>query len=115
MIPMLDNLLQRAGEAGCRSSCSHGPPRRLNVLVNLPWQDAEGLFSEFEGKHDDALLAASEVHQGFSSDINTPGGPMHLTLASSFASRDREPGGRGSVRARQHRRKDARASRCCRC
>jgi len=66
------------------------------------------LFSEFEGKHDDALLAGDvKYHQGFSSDINTPGGPMHLTLAFNPSHLEIvNPVVEGSVRARQHRRKD---------
>ena len=66
------------------------------------------LFGEFEGKHDDALLAGDvKYHQGFSSDINTPGGPMHLTLAFNPSHLEIvNPVVEGSVRARQHRRKD---------
>jgi 2-oxoglutarate dehydrogenase complex dehydrogenase (E1) component-like enzyme len=52
------------------------------VLVNTLGKMPKDLFGEFEGKHDDHLQAGDvKYHQGFSSDINTPGGPMHLTLA----------------------------------
>ena len=83
LIPVLDNLLQRAGEAGVQELVLGMAHRgRLNVLVNTLGKVPKDLFSEFEGKHDDALLAGDvKYHQGFSSDINTPGGPMHLTLA----------------------------------
>jgi 2-oxoglutarate dehydrogenase E1 component len=66
------------------------------------------LFTEFEGKHDNALLAGDvKYHQGFSSDIMTPGGPMHLTLAFNPSHLEIvNPVVEGSVRARQHRRKD---------
>jgi len=68
------------------------------------------LFSEFEGKY--ALdLAAGDVkyHQGFSSDVITPGGPMHLTLAFNPSHLEAvNPVVEGSVRARQHRRSDTR-------
>src|SRR5258706_407065 len=81
---------------------------RLNVLVNTLGKMPKDLFSEFEGKHDDALLAGDvKYHQGFSSDINTPGGPMHLTLAFNPSHLEIvNPVVEGSVRARQHRRKD---------
>ncbi|TMH58555.1 MAG: 2-oxoglutarate dehydrogenase E1 component [Betaproteobacteria bacterium] len=109
MIPVLDNLLQRAGEAGVQELVLGMAHRgRLNVLVNTLGKMPKDLFSEFEGKHDDALLAGDvKYHQGFSSDINTPGGPMHLTLAFNPSHLEIvNPVVEGSVRARQHRRKD---------
>ena len=109
LIPVLDNLLQRAGAAGVQELVIGMAHRgRLNVLVNTLGKMPKDLFSEFEGKHD-AALAAGDVkyHQGFSSDINTPGGPMHLTLAFNPSHLEIvNPVVEGSVRARQHRRKD---------
>jgi len=109
LIPVLDNLLQRAGEAGVQELVLGMAHRgRLNVLVNTLGKMPKDLFSEFEGHHDDALLAGDvKYHQGFSSDINTPGGPMHLTLAFNPSHLEiANPVVEGSVRARQHRRKD---------
>ena len=109
LIPMLDNLLQRAGEAGVQELVLGMAHRgRLNVLVNTLGKMPKDLFSEFEGKHDDDLLAGDvKYHQGFSSDIMTPGGPMHLTLAFNPSHLEIvNPVVEGSVRARQHRRKD---------
>ena len=109
LIPMLDNLLQRAGEAGVQELVLGMAHRgRLNVLVNTLGKMPKDLFSEFEGKHDDALFAGDvKYHQGFSSDIMTPGGPMHLTLAFNPSHLEIvNPVVEGSVRARQHRRKD---------
>ena len=109
LIPMLDNLLQRAGEAGVQELVLGMAHRgRLNVLVNILGKMPKDLFSEFEGKHDHALLAGDvKYHQGFSSDIMTPGGPMHLTLAFNPSHLEIvNPVVEGSVRARQHRRKD---------
>ena len=55
---------------------------RLNVLVNTLGKMPKDLFAEFEGKHAEDLPAGDvKYHQGFSSDITTPGGPVHLTLA----------------------------------
>src|SRR5260370_9335874 len=69
LIPMLDNLLQRAGEAGVQELVLGMAHRgRLNVLVNTLGKIPKDLFSEFEGKHDDSTLAAAvNNHQGFSS------------------------------------------------
>ncbi len=109
LIPVLDNLLQRAGAAGVQELVIGMAHRgRLNVLVNTLGKMPKDLFSEFEGKHDDALLAGDvKYHQGFSSDINTSGGPMHLTLAFNPSHLEIvNPVVEGSVRARQHRRKD---------
>jgi 2-oxoglutarate dehydrogenase E1 component len=109
LIPILDNLLQRAGEAGVQELVIGMAHRgRLNVLVNTLGKMPKDLFLEFEGKHDSALLAGDvKYHQGFSSDIMTPGGPMHLTLAFNPSHLEIvNPVVEGSVRARQHRRKD---------
>jgi len=109
LIPVLDNLLQRAGAAGVQELVIGMAHRgRLNVLVNTLGKMPKDLFGEFEGKHDHALLAGDvKYHQGFSSDINTPGGPMHLTLAFNPSHLEIvNPVVEGSVRARQHRRKD---------
>jgi 2-oxoglutarate dehydrogenase E1 component len=109
LIPMLDNLLQRAGEAGVQELVIGMAHRgRLNVLVNTLGKMPKDLFAEFEGKHDESILAGDvKYHVGFSSDIDTPGGPMHLTLAFNPSHLEIvNPVVEGSVRARQHRRKD---------
>src|SRR5689334_19806896 len=109
LIPVLDNLLQRAGAAGVQELVIGMAHRgRLNVLVNTLGKVPKDLFSEFEGKHADDLMSGDvKYHQGFSSDINTPGGPMHLTLAFNPSHLEIvNPVVEGSVRARQHRRKD---------
>ena len=81
---------------------------RLNVLVNTLGKMPADLFSEFEGKHTEELFAGDvKYHQGFSSDVVTPGGPMHLTLAFNPSHLEAvNPVVEGSVRARQHRRGD---------
>jgi 2-oxoglutarate dehydrogenase E1 component len=109
LIPVLDHLLQRAGTAGVQELVIGMAHRgRLNVLVNILGRMPKTLFSEFEGEHDHSVLAGDvKYHQGFSSDINTPGGPMHLTLAFNPSHLEIvNPVVEGSVRARQHRRKD---------
>ena len=109
MIPMLDNLLQRAGPAGVQELVIGMAHRgRLNVLVNTLGKMPKDLFSEFEGKHDTAALAGDvKYHDGFSSNIMTPGGPLHVTVAFNPSHLEIvNPVVEGSVRARQHRRRD---------
>ena len=109
LIPLLDDLLQRAGEHGIQETVIGMAHRgRLNVLVNTMGKMPKDLFSEFEGKHADNLPAGDvKYHMGFSSDIITPGGPMHLTLAFNPSHLEIvNPVVEGSVRARQHRRRD---------
>ena len=114
LIPLLDHLLQRAGSQQVRETVIGMAHRgRLNVLVNTLGKLPRELFAEFEGKHNHALRSGDvKYHQGFSSDIATPGGAMHLTLAFNPSHLEIvNPVVEGSVRARQHRRgdKDGRA------
>jgi len=108
-IPMLDNLLARAGAAGVQELVIGMAHRgRLNVLVNTLGKMPKDLFSEFEGKQDISVLAGDvKYHDGFSSNIMTPGGPLHVTLAFNPSHLEIvNPVVEGSVRARQHRRGD---------
>ncbi|TMG82719.1 MAG: 2-oxoglutarate dehydrogenase E1 component, partial [Betaproteobacteria bacterium] len=110
MIPMLDHLIQKAGAAGVQETVIGMAHRaRLNVLVNTLGKMPKDLFAEFEGKHSGDLSAGDvKYHQGFSSDVVTSGGPMHLTLAFNPSHLEIvDPVVEGSVRARQHRRHDA--------
>ncbi len=110
LTPMLDHLIQKAGAAGVQETVIGMAHRgRLNVLVNTFGKMPADLFSEFEGKQAQELSAGDvKYHQGFSSDVVTPGGPMHLTLAFNPSHLEAvDPVVEGSVRARQHRRGDA--------
>ncbi|MBF1165275.1 MAG: 2-oxoglutarate dehydrogenase E1 component, partial [Dechloromonas agitata] len=64
------------------------------------------LFAEFEGKKKSDLTAGDvKYHMGFSSDVSTPGGPCHLTLAFNPSHLEIvNPVVEGSVYARQVRR-----------
>ena len=109
MIAMLDHLLQRAGAAGVRETVIGMAHRaRLDVLVNTFGKLPSELFAEFEGKYDTTLSAGDvKYHKGFSSDVTTPGGPMHLSLAFNPSHLEIvNPVVEGSVRARQDRRGD---------
>ena len=109
LIPLLDDIIQVAGGQGVKEVVLGMAHRgRLNVLVNSLGKLPADLFSEFEGKraHD---LGSGDVkyHQGFSSDIQTKGGGVHLTLAFNPSHLEIvNPVVEGSVRARQHRRND---------
>ena len=113
LIPMLDRLIERAGASGVGEIVMGMAHRgRLNVLVNILGKMPADLFSEFEGKAAQELPAGDvKYHQGFSSDVSTPGGPVHLTLAFNPSHLEIvNPVVEGSVRARQHRRGDTQGS-----
>jgi 2-oxoglutarate dehydrogenase E1 component len=81
---------------------------RLNVLVNILGKLPSMLFAEFEGIHAEHLTSGDvKYHQGFSADIGTPGGELHVALAFNPSHLEIvNPVVEGSVRARQHRLKD---------
>ena len=111
LIPMLDQIIQQGGADGVKEVVIGMAHRgRLNVLVNTLGKMPKNLFSEFEGKHElDGLAASGDVkyHQGFSSDIQTAGGTVHLSLAFNPSHLEIvSPVVEGSVRARQERRDD---------
>ncbi|MEJ2602184.1 MAG: 2-oxoglutarate dehydrogenase E1 component [Gammaproteobacteria bacterium] len=111
LIPLLDDLIQRGGESGIKEVVIGMAHRgRINVLVNLLGKSPEELFSEFEGKVDlEALSGSGDVkyHMGFSSDIRTSGGNVHIALAFNPSHLEIvDPVVEGSVRARQQRRGD---------
>ena len=109
LIPMLDLLIQKAGAAGVGEIVIGMAHRgRLNVLVNTLGKMPAELFTEFEGKAAQDLPSGDvKYHQGFSSDVSTPGGAVHLTLAFNPSHLEIvNPVVEGSVRARQHRRND---------
>lgn len=106
IIPLLDNLLQRAGKMKVQEVVIGMAHRgRLNVLVNILGKMPANLFKEFENKHAQGLTAGDvKYHQGFSSSISTPGGTMRATLAFNPSHLEIvNPVVEGSVRARQHR------------
>ncbi|MBP0118342.1 MAG: 2-oxoglutarate dehydrogenase E1 component, partial [Candidatus Nitrotoga sp.] len=109
LIPMLEHLLQRAGAQGIRETVIGMAHRgRLNVLVNILGKLPRDLFAQFEGNQNEQLPSGDvKYHQGFSSDISTLGGVMHLALAFNPSHLEIvNPVVEGSVRARQHRRAD---------
>ncbi|MDP2804638.1 MAG: 2-oxoglutarate dehydrogenase E1 component [Gallionellaceae bacterium] len=109
LIPLCDHLLKLAGAQGVKEAVIGMAHRgRLNVLVNTLGKVPSMLFEEFEGIHHKHLTSGDvKYHQGFSSDIGTPGGPIHVTLAFNPSHLEIvNPVVEGSVRARQHHRGD---------
>jgi len=110
LIPMLDELIQRSGSYGTKEIVIGMAHRgRLNVLVNTFGKNPRDLFDEFEGKKK-VQLGSGDVkyHQGFSSNVMTAGGEVHLAMAFNPSHLEIvSPVIEGSVRARQDRRNDA--------
>ncbi len=109
-IVAMDELIRVAGSLGGQETVIGMAHRgRLNVLVNTLGKLPSMLFSEFEGKASADLTAGDvKYHLGYSSDVMTPGGPMHLTLAFNPSHLEIiNPVVEGSVYSRQIRRKDA--------
>lgn len=109
LIPMLDELIQRSGSYGTKEIVIGMAHRgRLNVLVNTFGKNPRDLFDEFEGKKKVELGSGDvKYHQGFSSNVMTTGGEVHLAMAFNPSHLEIvSPVVEGSVRARQDRRND---------
>ena len=108
-IAAMDELVQRSGTKGVQEIVIGMAHRgRLNVLVNTLGKAPRDLFSEFDHTAPENLPSGDvKYHQGFSSDVTTPGGPVHLSLAFNPSHLEIvNPVVEGSVRARQDRRGD---------
>ncbi len=111
LIPMIDDLIQQGGASGIHEIVIGMAHRgRINVLVNVLGKSPEDLFEEFEGNYDpDELTGSGDVkyHKGFSADMKTAGGNVHIALAFNPSHLEIvNPVVEGSVRARQQRRGD---------
>ena len=112
LIPLLEDMIQTAGTHGLEDIVIGMAHRgRLNVLVNVLGKSPAELFSEFEGNYDLKKLKGSgdvKYHKGFSCDVRTPAGNVHVALAFNPSHLEVvNPVVEGSVRARQERRGDA--------
>ena len=108
-IASMDELIQRGGEIGVQEIVIGMAHRgRLNVLVNSLGKVPASLFAEFDHTAPENLPSGDvKYHQGFSSDVTTPGGPVHLSLAFNPSHLEIvNPVVEGSVRARMDRRAD---------
>ncbi|NVO05192.1 MAG: 2-oxoglutarate dehydrogenase E1 component [Rhodoferax sp.] len=108
-IAAMDELIQQAGTKGVQEVVIGMAHRgRLNVLVNTMGKMPKDLFAEFDHTAPEDLPAGDvKYHQGFSSDLSTAGGPVHLSLAFNPSHLEIvNPVVEGSVRARMDRRGD---------
>jgi 2-oxoglutarate dehydrogenase E1 component len=108
-IASMDELVQRAGAKGVQEIVIGMAHRgRLNVLVNTLGKMPKDLFAEFDHTAPEALPSGDvKYHQGFSSDITTSGGPVHLSLAFNPSHLEIvNPVVEGSCKARLDRRGD---------
>ena len=107
LIVAMDEAIRTGGRLGVDEVVIGMAHRgRLNVLVNTLGKAPSMLFDEFEGKKKSDLAAGDvKYHLGYSSDVYTPGGPCHLTLAFNPSHLEIvNPVVEGSVYARQVRR-----------
>lgn len=106
LVPMLNEMIRHAGNNGIREVVLGMAHRgRLNVLINVLGKKPQDLFDEFSGKHKEHLGTGDvKYHMGFSSDVETEGGMVHLALAFNPSHLEIvSPVVMGSVRARQDR------------
>lgn len=109
LIPLLDQVIARCARHGAREIVMGMAHRgRINVLANIMGCSLDTLYEEPPNGYPDSPLSGDvKYHQGFSTDIATPHGPIHLALAFNPSHLEIvHPVVRGSVRARQDRRGD---------
>jgi len=110
LIPLIHEVVERSASHGMKEVVIGMAHRgRLNVLVNVMGKSPAELFSEFEGtkSHSD-YMGDVKYHMGFSSDLHTEKGDIHLALAFNPSHLEIvAPVVEGSVRARQEHRNDA--------
>ncbi len=109
LIPLLDTIIMRSAEYGTKEVVIGMAHRgRLNVLVNVVGKEPKAIFAGFEGVGISQTHSGDvKYHLGYSSDINTQYGPMHIALAFNPSHLEIvSPVVQGSVRARQRRRRD---------
>ncbi|MGH7271056.1 MAG: thiamine pyrophosphate-dependent enzyme, partial [Polyangiaceae bacterium] len=110
MIPMIDLLIEAAGQHGIEELVIGMAHRgRLNVLVNVMGKNVREIFAAFDDKKPERFLGAGDVkyHLGYSSEVTTQGGrPVHLSMAFNPSHLEFvNPVVEGRVRAKIDRRK----------
>lgn len=109
LIPMLDAIINRGAESGLKDIVIGMAHRgRLNVLVNILGKEPQEIFAHFEDQViDEASSGDVKYHLGFSTNLRTQYGPIHVALAFNPSHLEIvSPVVQGSVRARQRRRRD---------
>ncbi|MFA9486767.1 MULTISPECIES: 2-oxoglutarate dehydrogenase E1 component [unclassified Moraxella] len=108
-IPAVHEMIQRVGTYGAKEVVIGMAHRgRLNLLVNIMGKNPSTLFDEFDGKIQPTVGSGDvKYHNGFSSNVITKGGELHLALAYNPSHLEIvSPVMLGSVRARQARRSE---------
>jgi 2-oxoglutarate dehydrogenase E1 component len=110
MIPMIDLLVEAAGQSGIEEIVIGMAHRgRLNVLVNVLGKNVREIFAAFDDKKPERFLGGGDVkyHLGYSSDVVTNGGDcVHLSMAFNPSHLEFvNPVVEGRVRAKIDRRK----------
>lgn len=106
-IPLVHAINQHAATLGVNEVVVGMAHRgRLSTLINIFGKPPAELFAEFEGRKDFGLTSGDvKYHIGYASDIETPNGSLHLSLAFNPSHLEIiAPVMMGSVRARQQRR-----------
>jgi len=107
LVPLVDAVIQNCGSLGANQICFGMAHRgRLNLLVNVLGKLPADLFSAFDesGELEGVNTGDVKYHLGFSSNIETPGGEVHVSLNNNPSHLEIvDPVVLGSVRARQDR------------
>ena len=107
LVPLVESVIQNCGTLGANQICFGMAHRgRLNLLVNVLGKLPSELFSAFDEDYqlDGANTGDVKYHLGFSSNFNTPGGEVHVSLFNNPSHLEIvDPVVLGSVRARQDR------------
>lgn len=109
LIPLMDAIINRGSEHGIKEIIIGMAHRgRLNVLLNILGKEPKEVFAGFEGKVGEETHSGDvKYHMGYSSDLKTPTGSIHLALAFNPSHLEIvSPVVQGSVRSRQRRRRD---------
>jgi 2-oxoglutarate dehydrogenase E1 component len=110
MIPMIDLLIESAGQHGIEELVIGMAHRgRLNVLVNVMGKNVREIFAAFDDRKPERFIGAGDVkyHLGYSSEVVTQAGrPVHLSIAFNPSHLEFvDPVVAGRVRAKIDRRK----------
>ena len=107
LVPLVETVIQDCGSLGASQICFGMAHRgRLNLLVNVLGKLPSDLFTAFseDFELDGASTGDVKYHLGFSSNFDTPGGEVHVSLFNNPSHLEIvDPVVIGSVRARQDR------------
>lgn len=108
LIPLMKEIIYQSGEQEVKEVVIGMAHRgRLNVLVNVLGRSPDLLFQEFEGKVKQERTGDVKYHMGFSSDLQTQKGVVHVALAFNPSHLEIiAPVVEGSVRIRLERQND---------